>query len=180
MARKELGIRGLDGSLLARMRGIIKMEYGKTKDREGSITARTINGLLFSWVELHKDKSAAKRKTRTTALLEAIIQQMQDKEIVPEYPDHHAAIINIIQRQSGTTELRTIIKYVSLLERADIFDEKQRERIINKAYSLYGATRKSGKHNNDEGLLIVQTQLDKDGRLFEALGAAARKKEARK
>jgi hypothetical protein len=180
MARKELGIRGLDGSLLVRMRGIIKQEYGKTKDRDGSITARTINGLLFSWIELHKEKSAAKHKTQTTIILGAIIQQMQDKELVPEYPEHHAAIINIIQRQSNTNELRTIIKYVSLLERADIFDEKQRERIINKAYSLYGTTRKSGKHNSDEGLLIVQTQLKNDKKLFEALEAAARNKEARK
>lgn len=180
MARKEMGIRGLDGSLLARMRGIIKEEYGKTKDREGSITARAINGLLFSWIELHKDKSAAKHKTRTTIILEAIIQQMQDLEIVPEYPDHHAAIVKIIQQRSGALELKSIIKYIILLERADIFDEKQRERIINKAYSLYGTTRKSGKHNNDEGLLIVQTQLKKDEQLLEILGAAARNKEARK
>jgi hypothetical protein len=107
---------------------------------------------------------------------------MQDKEIVPEYPEHHAAIIDIIKHKSGTLELKTIIKYVILLERADIFDEKQRERIIDKAYSIYGKTRREKEHNKDAGLPIVQTTLQRDRELLETMQAQleARKKEARK
>jgi hypothetical protein len=165
MARKEIGIRGVDGSQLARMRGIIKEQYGKTKDIDGSITARVINGLIFSWIETNTDKTAATRKKRTTIILEAIIDKLTEKTMPVD------DVIKTIQHESGTDDLRSTVKYVMLLERAGIYNTQQRERIINKAYSLYRVTRKKTTNNINAGLTVVHADQKRDRDLFEAMQA---------
>jgi len=57
-----------------------------------------------------------------------------------------ATVIALIRDFTGSNELRLLIKYIVLLERAGLYDVVLREKIISRAYALYGVARRENKY----------------------------------
>jgi hypothetical protein len=157
MARKLTGMRGIDGSLLARFREHIKSKYGKTKDRDGSITVRVINSLIADYLDTHTRETAKSEKTKSMQVIEDILSHIRKYE--KEIYKNPARLLELIGEYSGSLELRTLIKYVILLERVGLYDQKAREQIINIAYSTYRMKRKN-KTFYDLGLMLQSAPIE--------------------
>jgi tellurite resistance protein len=149
-------IRGIDGSLLARFRGQIKQEYGKTKDKDGSIVARVLNALMGGYlsekqIQIQPSVSSgetdkAERKTRSRFVAEDILRTINRKGLQPI--KHAAAIVQIIRQQCGSDYLLTVVHYVRAVEKIGGFTSEEAEQITNAAYKLYGVQRRGKKFEN--------------------------------
>lgn len=156
MRKKLTGIRGLNGSLLARFRGRIKQEYGKTKDKTGSIVAREFNSYMHDYlsakdIDLQHQKSLSCgelgknwRKTRTRTVAEAVINWRETQgDKVPV-----ADIVNRIRIESGSDDLRAILRYIQAIKQQNKYSQQDIEKMISAAYKLYNVKQRHRKVEN--------------------------------
>ena len=149
MLRKQSGLRGLDGSLLARLREYTRRKYGKTKDVNGSIAVQIINGLLSDFLqEIQEGEGVA----------EKVIKKLYDSQIKPT--DNPAAVIGIIRDIAKTTDLPSIIEVIGEIEHYGYFKLGEALCVVRCAERLYGSRipKKHYRRYEDLGMFVRGAQ----------------------
>lgn len=174
MINESVHIRGLNKEYLDKMRIIVKTKYGKTKDRDGSITTRIINGLLFNFLKLCAedpkilvDSVENKKISHRKRVILNVLEVAKEKDL--SFTKHSAAIVQTIRLCSGVDDFRRILDYIRIMRLNEYITPEEEEILISAAYTIYGRTRREKKETENKKETKNQKLIDKDKWLLNAM-----------